>query len=33
MEKVKEELGPRSLEVDTISNLVEHLEGEELPEF
>jgi len=31
--KVKEELDPRSLEVDTIGYLVEHLDGQELPNF
>jgi len=31
--KVKEGLGPRRLEVDVISSLGEHLEGEELQEF
>ena len=31
--KVKEELGPMSLEVDTVGCLVEFLEGEELPDF
>ena len=31
--KVKEELGPSCLEVVTIGCLIEHLEGQEWPDF
>jgi len=31
--KLKEELGPRSLEADTVGYLVEHLEGEKSSDF